>query len=66
MSRERELLDHLISCIVTVKQENTRDWMDYICEEINKINEDLGDPDRAVVYMDQIRICRPRVTGGNR
>ena len=60
MNKERELLDHLISCVITVKQENTPDWMEYICEEINKINEQLGDSDRVCVYMDEIHIIRTR------
>ena len=60
MSRDRELLENLVSCIITVKRRNTKDWMNYICEEINKIQEEHGDPDRVCVYMDEIHIVRPR------
>lgn len=54
----RHLLDHILSCIITVKQENTPEWMEYICEEINKVNEALGDPDRVEPYREWIRVLR--------
>lgn len=42
----RELIDHLLSCIVTVKTRNAPEWMEYIAEEMNKTLKALGDPDR--------------------
>lgn len=52
------LLKHILSCIITVKQENTPEWMEYIAEEVNKINEAIGDPDRVVVNCCDIVIVR--------
>lgn len=52
------LLDHILSCIITVKQENTPEWMEYIAEEVNKINEAIGGPDRVVVNCCDIVIVR--------
>jgi len=36
------LLKHILSCIITVRQENTPEWMEYIAEEVNRINEAMG------------------------
>lgn len=52
------LLKHILSCIITVKQENTPEWMEYIAEEVNRINEAIGDPDRVVVNCCDIVIVR--------
>lgn len=52
------LLNHILSCIITVRQENTSDWMEYIAEEVNKVNEAIGDPDRVVVNCCDIVIVR--------
>jgi len=54
----REQLDHILSCIITVRQENTPEWMEYIVEEVNKVNEAMGDSDRVIVDRDGIRIVK--------
>lgn len=50
------LLDHILSCIITVKQDNTPEWMEYIAEEVNKINKAMNDRDRVEVFCNGIRI----------
>lgn len=62
MKKENEevvgLLDHILSCIITVKQENTPEWMEWIVEEVNKVNEAIGDPDRAELIRGRILLVK--------
>jgi len=60
------LLKHILSCIITVKQENTPEWMEYIAEEVNRINEAMGDPDRVSLRFGGIVIVKggPEIVEG--
>ena len=60
------LLKHILSCIITVKQENTPEWMEYIAEEVNKINEAIGDPGRVSLRFGGIVIVKggPEIVEG--
>ncbi len=55
---QRRELDHILSCIVTVRLRNLKGWMTYITEEINDCLERIGDKDRVVVSGDGLRIVR--------
>lgn len=52
------LLDHILSCIITVRQENTPEWMEYIVEEVNKVNKAMGDSDRVELSRGDIVIVK--------
>jgi len=60
------LLKHILSCIITVKQENTPEWMEYIAEEVNRINEAMGDLDRVSLRLGGIVIVKggPEIAEG--
>lgn len=54
----RETLNSLIGYALSVRTENTPEWMQGFADRINKAAEVLGDSDRAVVCGDQLIIER--------
>nr|WP_320132353.1 hypothetical protein [uncultured Holophaga sp.] len=56
--RYRDALGELISCVLTIKANNTPDWMAYIAEEVNRAAEAMGDADRVQVAGDGLCIIR--------
>lgn len=46
----------LLSKILTVKDQNTHEWMDWIVEEINKVAESLGETQRVERHHGGLRV----------
>lgn len=53
--------NQLLSYILSVRLENTPEWMDDLCEQINRYAEATGDSDRVEPYRDALRILRKSV-----
>ena len=58
--RYRSATKHLVSCILTVQEVNTDEWMEYIAEEINKWAEATGEPDRVELAKYGLKVIRGR------
>ena len=54
--RYRSATKHLVSCILTVQEVNTDEWMEYIAEEINEWAEATGEPDRVELAKHGLRV----------
>lgn len=48
----------LVSYVVTVRDHNTREWLEGLAEEVNRWAESTGDPDRVKHVNGAIRIVR--------
>lgn len=57
-----DVANQLLSYILSVRLENTPEWMDGLCEQINNFAEATGDTDRVEPYRDALRIVRKSVT----
>lgn len=53
--------NQLLSYILSVRLENTPEWMDGLCGQINQYAEATGESDRVKRYRDALRLVRNSV-----
>jgi hypothetical protein len=55
----RREIEYLVSCVMSVRESNTREWMDYIEEKSNRAMAIAGCNDRIVWHRDHFECVLP-------
>lgn len=54
----KSVADELLGYVLSVRRQNTSEWMDGLVEEINRYAEATGETDRVAIHRDGLRIIR--------